>query len=103
MSRPGSCTAISQDELVIGALIPVRYRSIMSVARRILQPWVIATLIGWSVLVLLTQVINGATVGGELCSGDAVCAETGLLPPIMWLGGVAIILALGFVARRRTG
>jgi hypothetical protein len=73
----------------------------MHTARHILQPWVIAALIGWPVLVLLAQTFKGATVGGPLCRADPTCAETGYLPPLVWLGGMALILVLGWVARRR--
>jgi hypothetical protein len=69
--------------------------------RSLLRPWVIAALIGWSAIVFLAQLFKGGSIGGPACYTDPSCGENMLVPPLAWLGGIAVILLLGWATRRR--
>jgi hypothetical protein len=74
--------------------------------------WVIGVLVAWSLLMLFVQTFKGTNVGGRACVTDPTCGEIAWIPTAAWLGGILLILIIGFVrhvgaqrgpSRRRDG
>ncbi len=75
----------------------------MRTLRATLNRWVIAALIAWSLLNLFVQTFKGASVGGLACRTDPTCGEIAWIPTAAWIGGMLLILVLGFLVRARPG
>jgi hypothetical protein len=73
----------------------------MNGLRAAVQPWVIAGVAAWSVLVLLAQTFKGSSVGGPACRTDPNCGEVGWIPVAVWLAGCAVILVIGYWTRHQ--
>ena len=73
----------------------------MRTLRATLNRWVIAALVAWSLLNLLVQMFKGTNVGGFACATDPTCGEIAWIPTAFWIGGILLILAIGFVLATR--
>jgi hypothetical protein len=71
----------------------------MRTLRAALNRWVIATLVAWTLLILAVETFKGTNVGGSACFTDPTCGEIGWIPSAAWIGGMLIILAIGFAMR----
>jgi heme A synthase len=71
----------------------------MRTLRATLNRWVIAALVAWSLLNLFVQTFKGTNVGGLACRTDPTCGEIAWIPTAAWLGGILVILAIGFALR----
>ena len=73
----------------------------MRTLRAALNRWVIAALVAWSLLNLFVQTFKGASVGGGACWTDPTCGEIPWIPTAAWIGGILLILMIGFASRAR--
>ena len=69
----------------------------MRTLRATLDRWVIGALVAWSLLMLFVQTFKGTNVGGRACVTDPTCGEIAWIPTAAWLGGILLILIIGFV------
>jgi hypothetical protein len=71
----------------------------MTTLRVALHRWAVIGIAAWSLLVLIAQTYKGSGVGGPECWTDPTCGEIGWIPAAAWVGGIMLILVLGYASR----
>jgi hypothetical protein len=69
----------------------------MRTLRVTLDRWTVAAILVWSLINLYVQTFKGASVGGPACYTDPTCGEIAWIPTAAWIGGILIILVMGFL------
>jgi hypothetical protein len=64
-----------------------------------LHRWTLGGIAAWSLIMLVTETFKGTNVGGPACYTDPTCGEVGWIPTATWIGGIVLILALGYCLR----
>jgi len=68
--------------------------------RLALHRWTVVGIAAWSLVMLVTETFKGGGVGNpRLCATDPTCGEIGWIPTAAWIGGILLILALGYGLR----
>ena len=72
----------------------------MATLRLALHRWTLVGIVAWSLVVLWTETFKGGSVGNPyLCATDPTCGEVGWIPTAAWIGGILLILVLGYGLR----
>jgi Mn2+/Fe2+ NRAMP family transporter len=57
--------------------------------------------LAWSLVILFIETFKGSNVGGPACYTDPTCGEVGVIPTAAWIGGVLVILLMGYATKRQ--
>jgi heme A synthase len=71
----------------------------MAALRAALRPWPLTGIVVWTLVLLAHQIFLGGGIGGPACYTDPTCGEKGWIPTATWIGGILLILALGYASR----
>ena len=77
----------------------------MTTLRLALHRWTLLGIAAWSLVMLVMQMFKGGGVGNPLlCATDSTCGDVaGWIPTAAWLGGILVILVLGYGLRPAGG
>jgi hypothetical protein len=73
----------------------------MRTLRAALSRGTIVAAIAWSLVILFTESFKGTNVGGKACYTDPTCGEVGWIPTATWIGGILVILVIGYALHER--